>query len=118
MTDIVERLRSMEVFIMTSANVSPVAYESAAEIERLRAQVAELQQSLNFAGDNLDAAFARGLAAGEAQVATARADALEEAAKMAEYYMIENAKWNMACACIAAAIRQIKPAVIKEVEGK
>lgn len=36
MTDIVEKLRSAEVFIETGGMISPVAYEAADEIERLR----------------------------------------------------------------------------------
>lgn len=36
MTDIVERLRSPEVFIMQEPMISRVAYEAADEIERLR----------------------------------------------------------------------------------
>lgn len=39
MTDIVDRLRSPEVFLSTSGMVSPVAYEAAEEIGRLRAIV-------------------------------------------------------------------------------
>jgi hypothetical protein len=38
MTDIVERLRSPEVFIDAGGMTSPVAREAAAEIERLRAE--------------------------------------------------------------------------------
>lgn len=34
--DIVERLRSPEVFIMDGSMISPVAFEAAKEIERLR----------------------------------------------------------------------------------
>ena len=37
MTDLVERLRSAEVFIMTGGMVSLVAEEAATEIEKLRA---------------------------------------------------------------------------------
>ena len=36
MTDIVERLRSPEVFFTDGMFISPVAYEAADEIERLR----------------------------------------------------------------------------------
>jgi hypothetical protein len=43
MTDIVERLRSPEVFIDVGGMTSPVALLAAAEIERLRAEVHRLR---------------------------------------------------------------------------
>jgi hypothetical protein len=42
-TDIVERLRSPEVFIATGGMNSPVAPLAADEIERLRAEMAQLR---------------------------------------------------------------------------
>jgi hypothetical protein len=41
MSDIIERLRSAEVFIMTGGMVSLVAEEAATEIEKLRAALKE-----------------------------------------------------------------------------
>jgi len=48
-TDIVERLRSPEVFIDTGGMTSPVARQAADEIERLRAERAVLRQMLRLA---------------------------------------------------------------------
>jgi len=45
MTDIVDRLRSPEVFLSNVMMVSPVAQEAAAEITRLRAALAEAQRA-------------------------------------------------------------------------
>jgi len=42
MTDIVERLRSPEVFIDAGGMVSPVAHEAADEIKRLRAALEKI----------------------------------------------------------------------------
>ena len=47
MTDIVERLRSPEVFLSVGGMVSPVAHEAAAEIERLRAGLMKAMQYEN-----------------------------------------------------------------------
>jgi hypothetical protein len=47
MTDIVERLRSPEVLITNGLLISPVAYEGAAEIARLRAENGRLQKSVD-----------------------------------------------------------------------
>lgn len=46
MTDIVERLRSPEVFIDTGGMTSPVACVAADEIERLRTQVGRMTTAL------------------------------------------------------------------------
>jgi hypothetical protein len=46
MTDIVERLRSPEVFIDTGGMNSPVARLAADEIERLRAERSRLREAL------------------------------------------------------------------------
>lgn len=59
--DIVERLRSPEVFIMDGPMISPVAFEAANEIERLRknfthayafAKTAWLTESCGTIGDD------------------------------------------------------------------
>jgi len=47
MTDIVERLRSPEVFLSTSGMFSPVAHEAADEIEWLRAGLMRFAQYEN-----------------------------------------------------------------------
>ena len=55
--DIVERLRSVEVFISTTGNMSPVAYEAAAEITRLRAALeAERERCAKVADEHRSAA--------------------------------------------------------------
>ena len=82
MSDIVERLRSMEVFFMESAGISPVAYEAAAAITTLRAALS-----------------------------TARADALEEAARLAAIQSVApgyTTNEHMMAHRIAAAIRALK----------
>jgi hypothetical protein len=50
-SDIVERLRSPEVFITTGGMVSPVAEEAAAEIEKLRAALQPLAKLFLFPDD-------------------------------------------------------------------
>jgi len=42
--DLVKRLRSPEVFLMTSAMISPVAYEAADYIEKLEAALREITE--------------------------------------------------------------------------
>ena len=80
MSDIVERLRSMEVFFMESAGISPVAYEAAAAITTLRAALS-----------------------------TARADALEEAARVVtRHYEALCAEHRLLLVNRAAAIRALK----------
>jgi hypothetical protein len=49
MTNIIERLRSPEVFLSTSGMVSPVAHQAASEIERLLAENALLREALQHA---------------------------------------------------------------------
>ena len=49
MTDIVERLRSPEVFIDTGGMTSPVAHLAADEIERLRAECQRLAAEVSRA---------------------------------------------------------------------
>jgi len=51
MSDIVERLRSAEVFIMTGGMVSLVAEEAATEIEKLRAALDAAVRALHKAGE-------------------------------------------------------------------
>jgi hypothetical protein len=58
MTDIVERLRSPEVFIDTGGMTSPVARQAADEIERLRAERDRLASSCGHCGE-LERAFIR-----------------------------------------------------------
>ena len=48
MTDIVERLRSPEVFIDTGGMTSPVARQAADEIERLRAALREIVEAWDW----------------------------------------------------------------------
>lgn len=54
MTDIVERLRSPEVFIMDGAMISPVALEAAHEIEQLRKEFDIMRRGLECIADSDD----------------------------------------------------------------
>jgi hypothetical protein len=47
--DLVKRLRSPEVFLMTSAMVSPVAYDAADRIEKLEAALEDALQYVSRA---------------------------------------------------------------------
>jgi hypothetical protein len=47
MTDIIDRLHSLEVFLLTSRTVSPIVHQAASEIELLRAENARLRAALD-----------------------------------------------------------------------
>jgi len=63
--DLVKRLRSPEVFLMTSGMISPVAYEAADHIEKLEAALQAVIRYAGNAGDDYLADKARKALEGE-----------------------------------------------------